>query len=125
MANSIVSKIKMSAKAGTRIPKPESENAFVVKGWGTRRSEPALIYYIPNHQNPSRPHQKGITESEFEKACRQVLKSGELTSKWFNENLAECATEGSCNFTTLGGIFELIGLVEHAERGRYRVVSEE
>ena len=32
-----------------------------MKGWGIRRSEPALVYYIPNHSNPHRPHQKGYT----------------------------------------------------------------
>jgi hypothetical protein len=60
----IIQKIK-TIKPGTIIPKPEAKKDFIVKGWGTRRGEPALIYLIPNHNYPDKPFQKGITISEF------------------------------------------------------------
>ncbi len=49
---------------GTVIPKPEAKDEFTVKGWGQRNGETALIYFIPNHSDPRKPHEKGITVGE-------------------------------------------------------------
>lgn len=104
---------------GTVIPKPEAIADFKIKGWGTRRGEPALIYRIPNHETPGKPLEKGITISEFEGAYAEITASGELTRTWFNSVLGRCAQEGSCNFTTIGGVFELLGLARYSGRGSY------
>jgi hypothetical protein len=104
--------------AGREVPKPEAKAPFLIKGMGKRKGEDALIYIIPSHTG-SRPHEKGITMSEFTSAISELRNSGELTRAWFNQNLHRCANEGSCNFTSIGGIFELLGLVVYAERGRY------
>ena len=101
----IVETIKNKISPGIEIPKPQAKGKFLVKGWGRRRNEVALVYTIPNHKNPAKPYQKGITESEFEATYRQLQSSGELTRRWFNEHLPACAKEGGCNFTTIGGIF--------------------
>jgi hypothetical protein len=61
----IEDRIRKSAPPGTVIPKPEATASFVVKGWGKRRGENALVYRIHNHQQPGRPYEKGITVSEF------------------------------------------------------------
>jgi hypothetical protein len=106
----------------TVIPKPEARSNFTVKGWGKRRGEPALIYNIPNNKNPKRHNEKGITESEWRRAYIQLMKTGYFTTKWFKENLSDCAEEGSCNFTTIGGIFEELGLAEYSCRGRYKKI---
>ena len=115
----IVDQIKKSIAAGTVIPKPEAKSDFTVKAWGKRRGEPALIYYIPNHGNPNKPHEKGITENELEKAFAQLQQSGEFTRVWFNAHLAACAKEGACNYTTIGGIFELLSNAKYSSRGVY------
>ena len=78
-----------------------------------------VIYTIPSHTNKNRPHEKGITESEFEQAFSHLRKTGELTRSWFNDHLAECANEGGCNFTTIGGLLELLGEAEYSSRGIY------
>ena len=116
----IVGRIKQQAVPGLEIPKPEAREKFLVKGWGQRRGEEALIYFVPNRKNPSKPYQKGITISDFETAYGELTKSGELTRKWFNDRLPECAKEGSCNFTTIGGIFEVLEEARYVERGTYR-----
>ncbi|HEX2797863.1 MAG TPA: hypothetical protein VHN38_12345, partial [Immundisolibacter sp.] len=64
----IVQRIRTSIAPGTVLPKPQAKADFVVKAWGRRRGEAALVYLIPNHNDPSKPYQKGITESDFEKA---------------------------------------------------------
>ena len=115
----IVEKIRGSVSPGTVIPKPKAKADFVVKAWGRRRGEQALVYAIPNHRNPKKPHEKGITETEFERAYEELQRSGELTHAWFKKNLPKCAEEGSCNYTTVGGIFELLGEARYLSKGVY------
>lgn len=121
----IVRRIREEITAGTVIPKPEARGDFVVKGWGTRRGEAALIYTIPNRRG-GKPSEKGITVSEFESAWRRLASTGELTHRWFDETLQACAREGSCNFTTLGGLFVLLGYARYdaVSRGRYEIVEK-
>jgi hypothetical protein len=114
----IADRIRINIKPATVIPKPEAIGEFTVKGWGMRRKQHALIYKIPNHSEPSRPYEKGVTENEFEAAYGEIMKSGHLTRGWFNAKLPACAKEGACNFTTIGGIFE-----QHSERGTYTRVK--
>lgn len=106
----------------TVIPKPAARERFVVKGWGKRRGETALIYLIPNHKDPKRPHQKGVTISECKAAFERLGTEGEFTRQWFKEALPACSGEGDCNFTTIGGILCLLGYGRYAERGVYRTV---
>jgi hypothetical protein len=115
----IFEEIKICARPGMMIPKPLTKNEFLIKGWGKRRGESALIYTIPNHKHPSRILEKGITISEFEKAFIQVSSAGNFTRAWFNMTLPKCAMEGSCNFTSIGGVFTLLGLVYYSRRGVY------
>jgi hypothetical protein len=107
---------------GTVIPKPEAKGDFTIKGWGRRRRQPALVYFVPNHRNPEKPTEMGINTLEWEQAYQQLLDTGEFTRKWFNFRLARCANEGSCNFTTIGGIFSLLGLATYEPKGVYRSV---
>ena len=116
----IVDRIRKSIFPGMIIPKPEANADFIVKAWGNRRGEHALTYYIPNHRNPQKPYVKGITESEFEKAFVELENSGEFTRVWFNKNLPICAKEGGCNYTTIGGILELLREAIYSSRGVYK-----
>jgi hypothetical protein len=118
----IIEDIKAMAKPGVDIPKPEAQAGLIVKGWGKRRGEDALIYFIPNHKNPVRPFQKGVTISEWEKAYARVMSREDFSHQWFKQNLPKCANEGDCNFTTIGGIFILLGIVEYYKRGAYRLL---
>lgn len=114
----IVAQVKRAAKPGTKIPKPNTDRPYKVKDWGTRRGEEALVYLIPNLRNPERPYEKGITESEWEKAYGQIMRTGTFTRRWFGSKMQACANEGGCNFTTIGGVFQLLGIAEY-QRGEY------
>ena len=120
--STIVNRIRTEIPDGTAIPKPNSSKSFTKK-WGDRRGEAALIYTMPNHKNPTSPHQKGITESEFEHAYQQLKETGKFTRKWFETELPHCNKEGSCNFTTIGGIFELLGEASYSGQGSYKIIS--
>lgn len=112
-------RFRSAAPPGTIIPKPQSRRTFRVKGDGTRRGAPALIYTIPNHSDPSSPHEKGVTYAELERAYNQLRRTGTLTTTWFQTHLPACYAEGPCNFTTVGGLFELLGEAAYERRGIY------
>lgn len=116
----IVELIRARARPGVVIPKPEAKEDFIVKGWGKRRGEEALIYYIPNHENRDRPNQKGVNISEWEKAYSRVMSGEDFSRQRFEKNMTACFDEGDCNFTTIGGIFQLLDLVDY-ERGVYKL----
>ena len=115
----IVELVERTAAPGTRIPKPEARGAYVVKRWGCGQGERALVCTIPNHNNAMRPYEKQITESEWVRAYRRLAETGEFTRKWFRCAMPDCYTEGSCNFTTIGGVFVLLGVARYARRGAY------
>ena len=104
--------------ANAEIPKPAAKEPFRIKGMGRRRGEEALIYKIPSHTR-TKPYEKGVTLPELEKAFQELKETGSLTRSWFNESLPACKQEGSCNFTTIGGVFQMLGLARYAARGRY------
>ena len=114
----IVSRIRAEILDGTRVPKPKAES-YEIKGWGFRRKEPALVYFIPNRRKPENPWEKGITETEFVEAYDRLCEAGEFTRKWFNISIPKCAKEGGCNFTTIGGIFDLLGEASYSGKGVY------
>ncbi|WP_204353126.1 hypothetical protein [Tritonibacter mobilis] len=114
--------IKKSIEAlpiGTPIPKPRSADSSRLSRWGIRRSEPALIYSMPNHKNPSKPHEKGVTFNEFQHAFDRLMDAGSFSREWFNANMPACRKEGSCNFTTIVGIFQIIGIANYDSAGMY------
>lgn len=118
MRTDIVARIRSEVQSGIAIPKPDSTEPHRVKGWGVRRGEPALIYQMPNHRNPDKPHERGITESEWQAAWATLQHSKEPSRFWFETKLPACNAEGGCNFTTIGGVFVLLGEAAY-ERGRY------
>ena len=116
----IISSIEAEILPGAVIPKPLTDAEHRVTGWGIRRGERALIYSIPNHKNPSRPHAKGVTVSDWEQAYGQLMSTGKLEYSWFMSAMPECFKIGACNFTTIGGIFVLLRIAERSARGIYR-----
>ena len=118
--SAIVERIEAEVPPRTVIPKPRTDKEHRVLGWGVRRGERALVYTIPNRRNPSRPYTKGVTVSDWDRAYRQLMSRGTLEYSWFRSEMAECCKAGPCNFTTVGGVFVLLGLAERRGLGVYR-----
>ena len=74
----IISRIEAAIEPGTVIPKPLTDTEHRVTGWGIRRGERALVYSIPNHRNPARPHAKGVTVSDWEQAYEHLMSTGKF-----------------------------------------------
>ncbi len=116
----VLADIERAVRPGTVIPKPQAKADFIFKRWGNRRGEHAFIYTIPNHKMPTNPYEKGITNSEWEQAAVHLMQAGDFSRSWFEQSMAPCAKEGGCNFTTIGGIFELLGYAVRDRPGIYR-----
>jgi hypothetical protein len=106
--------IRTEVSPGTRLPGTN----YVVKGFGKRRGEDALVYTIPNTRNPRARSEKGVAQSEWRRAQRQLMDTGELSRAWFSETMRS-ATAEPCNFTVIGKVFVLLGLADYKERGRF------
>lgn len=119
----VFDQIVAAVPPGAVIPKPHATAPFKMKGVGRRRGDDALIYFIPNHRDPSHPYQKGVTRSELEQARHELRHAGRITRNWFNRELRGAATEGGCNFTTIGGFFALIGIARYSAAGVYEFVD--
>lgn len=116
----LTQKIK-ALSVGMVIPKPESEKNYTIKGLGESRGEEALVYKIPknNPEKHSKESEKRITFTAFYKAYTVLQETSQFTREWFNESLPECAKDGGCNFTTIGGIFEMLGIASYSEPATY------
>jgi len=93
-----------------------------IKGLGNRRNEEALIYYIPSKTKGKRPNEKGVNRSEFNLAYRLLYTNKYLDRKMYEEYLPGCKSEGGCNFTTIGGIFEYYKVAVY-EGSRYKYIG--
>ena len=114
----LVERIRKVAPPGTVIPKPKSASNKVV-GWGKSRGEDALVYAIPTKRGGHRQSTKRIKVSDFQSAHKVLIVTGEFTRSWFKQYLQDCNKDGGCNFTTIGGIFVLLGDASYCKLGVY------
>ena len=114
----LIERIIEKTPLGTVIPKPKTDRQKVI-GWERSRGEKALVYSIPNKNDEARPSKKRIKASDFQAAYNVLIKTGEFTRIWFEQNLQDCDKDGDCNFTTIGGIFCLLGDAWYCRRGVY------
>lgn len=109
----ILQEVKKIALPGLKIPKPISDANYQVIKWVCKNGENIMYYSIPNKINASKPYTKSIKESDFKKAYFQLSKVGLLNRIWFNKELQHDSCCHPCNFTTIGGIFELLEITTY------------
>ncbi|MCX6629118.1 MAG: hypothetical protein NTW28_15985 [Candidatus Solibacter sp.] len=85
---------------GTPIPKVDSTREYKIKQWSYRDGEERLSYTVANKSIPV----------SWIRGCFEELRS---TRFYHGKDL------GGCNFTTIGGLFVLIGIAERAGAGFY------
>jgi hypothetical protein len=118
----ICKRIKETIVPGTIIPKPRSTRPYCFMYWGKSRGEEAFVYGIPTKPGTNKSSTKRIPCSVFEEAYK-VLQTGEITKRWFVKTFPKVNKDGGCDFTTLGGVFQLLGLAEWSKEGVYRRLS--
>lgn len=107
-------KNKIEDLKGRNIPKPYTEKQ-IIKGLGKRRGKEALIYKIPSRTIKDDFNEKGINCDEFNYSFSLLKQNKYFDRKTFNTELPDCSKEGGCNFTTIGGLFELLNVAEYKE----------
>ncbi len=78
-----------------------------------------MVYRIPARRGTKKASEKRITASAFEQAFDVLQATGQITRRWFAQHLPDLERDGTCNFTTVGGVFELLGEVRYVEPGVY------
>ena len=116
----IIERIKKIARPGTKIPKPKSTEEYIIVRWGKSRGEEALVYQLPMKPTSKKPSEKRLTISAFKKGYEVLIHKGEISYSWFKKEFPNLEKDGSCNFTTLGGIFALLGEANYEHSGIYK-----
>jgi hypothetical protein len=119
----IIGRIKAVLPPGARIPKPQSYENYQVVRWDSSRGEEALVYRLPIRPGTKKPSEKRIPASAFITAYEVLQQTGKITRDWFRNNFPKLEADGTCNFTAIGGIFELLGEAFYAEPGIYRAIA--
>ena len=94
-----------------------------MKGPGTSRGEPALVYVIPNKRG-GKPSLKRIRKSEWTSAYRHLIKHGTFTQLAFQKTMPDAAKDGDCNFYFTLGVFTWLGLAGIASSDQFRLIPE-
>jgi hypothetical protein len=102
-------KLLKSLPVGTVIPKPQAIGEFRIKGWVDSPDGEALTYVIPSHTDPF----EKISTRRIRLAFRRLISTGELTRSWFKTTALKNTDEGGYNFTSVGGLFCLLGFAEY------------
>ena len=96
-----------------------SSSYTVVRYDSNREGEEALVYRIRQKSAVNgKPSEKRVAKSEFEKACAQLMKTGEFSTSWFKKNIPSSG-RAPCNFSVIGEVFLLLGVAHSHSRGKY------
>lgn len=117
--NNIQREVERLVQQHAVVPKPQSSETYRLLRVGESRGERAVVYELPKRPKSKRASTKRIPLSAFEKCARQLSATRSLTRKWFADQYPELEVDGTCNFTTLGGVLELLGLARYSGPGEY------
>ena len=97
---------------GINIPKPENRPCIII--CIQENNENCFLKYSTGNSG------KIVSKAEFRGAYK-VLETCCFTKKWYTENFHKQSKNKSCNYTTIGGIFILLGIAEYIPKGKYRL----
>ncbi len=91
------------------IPKGTKIGSYIVKGPGTSRGEPALVYLIRNKKG-GKSNEKRIRQSEWKAAHLYLRAHSSFPLSAFSKTMPDAAKDGECNYLFTRGVFEFLGL---------------
>jgi hypothetical protein len=103
-----------SLKIGTAIPKVEEGKSAKLIEFTKSNGDESFKYSIGENGNG-----KCVLKSEIEESFTILQTSGKFTREWHKEHFPQLESGRPCNFTTIGGIFELLGYAKYASRSEY------
>ena len=117
--NKIQQHVERLVRAKAIVPKPQSTETYRLVRIGKSRGARALIYELPKRPESKRVSTKRIPLSVFEECANQLSGTGSLTRTWFIDHYPKLESDGTCNFTTVGGVLQLLGLALYSRPGEY------
>lgn len=66
---------------------------------------------------------KKVTFEEIESAIKAIEENGYINRSWHQINFPNISSSRPCNFTTIGGVLQELGVVDYVGRGRYNRVE--
>lgn len=120
---SILHDIIQLVNENARVPKPKSSEVYTLKRIGISRGKKAVVYEIPKKIKSKQFSEKRIPLDVFEAAVHQIKTKGILSKTWFKQTYPDIDADGSCNFTTLGGVLELLKIVIYKQPGYYVIMN--
>ncbi len=103
----LVSEIKSKLPIGTRIPRPRKDTVII--DYRYIKGVECLSYRIGSDDEGQ------LTKMDFDIAYSKLMNQSSITRDWFY------ATRNTkpCDYTTLGGIFILLGIATYIGKGTY------
>jgi hypothetical protein len=97
---------------GANIPKPRGHKCTILN-IHENNEKPFLKYCTGNSK-------KTISKAEFRGAYQRLLDNNSFTKQWFNKHFP---TKAGCNFTSIGGVFEKLGIAKYIKNGCYQLIQ--
>lgn len=94
--------LKQSIQPGLTFPKPIVRSSIV------KVDEEGFYYSIGQRGRSNK-----ITFDLFEQCYNRLQSTDELSRAWFKATFPSLGKVASCNFTTIGGLFQQFGLVHY------------
>lgn len=106
---------------GTKIPKPDA-NPYIVNHWGLSQSggfvrKHKAMFYKMSKCNTKL---KSIPLPVFAWACKALVDTGQLSRPEYERKFELLNSSAPCTYTTLGGVFVLLGEAVYEGNGIYR-----
>ena len=117
--NNIQHRVEQLVREQAVVPKPLSSGTCRLLRIGESRGARALVYELPKRPESKRASTKRIPLSVFEECADRLSDTGSFTRTWFAEHYPKLESDGTCNFTTVGGILQLLGLALYSGSGEY------
>ncbi len=108
----IISLISNEIHIGTQIKKPSSVSSVLKI---EPNKENAFLKYSIGKMGSS----KTVSQEEFIEAFKKIKEDGYINRMWYVEKFPYQHKNKPCNFTTIGGVFEILKIVTY-KNGYYK-----
>ncbi len=117
--NKIQQHVERLVREKAIVPKPQSTETYRLVRIGKSRGARALVYELPKRPESKRVSTKRIPLPVIEECAHRLFCTGSIKRTWFAEHYPQLESDGTCNFTTVGGVLQLLGLARYSGLGEY------
>ena len=117
MSQELKDRVVELQKNNTPIPKTEDRYTYILKvSVGEIYGEKKDSFYYPVGSSK----EKAVPFDTLYAAYQRLIGTGIFSRAWYKETFPAEERSRPCNFTTIGGVFVVLGFAEHMGNGVYR-----